>query len=562
MALPNIEWSIAIWPIIIIGFYLIHFSALYSNVIKETINIVFVLAMAYSFHRLNQTLFLKYLVLLVTIAGLLAISRFAISLFCNSIPFSEYLFEGNGFALVNDCNFYSLLFLLAVLVADHLFKKEIITSRQLFLVDVISIINIVFCMSRRGYFLYAILLLSFVLVFVFQNRSIKQTLINNLLITSAFLICALLVLSFSNIFYSPQLHPKAKHKFYKMSTLFDNNTSLQEFDIKRQRAYYKEFPINENLFYNGDLKIGLENWGVQKSKYDCLITKLVTNENEETAIRITRGCSSGYWQIKYTGRPIVYYQGVTYNISFKYRVIEGGKRPFNVGWWVDEGEGWRVNQPLIITPIDSVWSKCEASYTFKETQLNPTCFLNSQRAGSIIEVKDICMTCNDTLGLPRYIDQLPDSLVRDYYAVNDTVNFLTHTRTDRWLFAWELWQTRYNWKQKIFGHGFDYLEWYGERFYNNPKRYDFPHNPIISSFLYSGIVGGIAYICFLIMSLWLYWSRRADLGIFFVMYLCCMFFCMFSGSSHFSFPLFAFLSFLPFVEREKTSISGTQRNNV
>ena len=31
----------------------------------------------------------------------------------------------------------------------------------------------------------------------------------------------------------------------------------------------------------------------------------------------------------------------------------------------------------------------------------------------------------------------------------------------------------------------------------------------------------------------------------------CMFFIMFSGSSHFSFPLFAFLSFLPFVEYRK-----------
>ncbi|MBR5642754.1 MAG: hypothetical protein IKW77_01035 [Salinivirgaceae bacterium] len=57
----------------------------------------------------------------------------------------------------------------------------------------------------------------------------------------------------------------------------------------------------------------------------------------------------------------------------------------------------------------------------------------------------------------------------------------------------------------------------------------------------------------------LYWKRRLQLGIFFIMYLCCMFFCMFSGSSHFSFPLFAFLSFLPFVEAGRKTVPAAEK---
>ena len=280
---------------------------------------------------------------------------------------------------------------------------------------------------------------------------------------------------------------------------------------------------------------------------DCLQFDLVTTESGDNAIRVERRCSWGYYQVLYVGRPMVYYKDVTYQLSFLYRIIEGEENPFFVGWWVDEGFGWQNDLPQKVEIVDSLWRKSVVKYKFKNDQFNPICFLNALKAGSIIEVKDIRLTCDDTTGLIVYVDQLPDSIIHKYYS-SDDINYFTAPRFDRWCYALELWQTKYNNCQKIFGHGFYYLEWYGQHFCGTTKYYDYPHNPIISSFLYSGIIGGIVYIIFLIMSLWLYWKKRKTMGIFFIMYLCCMFFSMFSGSSHFSFPLFAFLSFLPFVE--------------
>ena len=145
------------------------------------------------------------------------------------------------------------------------------------------------------------------------------------------------------------------------------------------------------------------------------------------------------------------------------------------------------------------------------------------------------------------------------------------SRSRRWQYALELWQTKYQWYHKLFGHGFDYLEWYGEKFFNDPRRYDYPHNPIISSFLYSGFVGGLFYIYFLVMVFYYYWKYRKHHMVFFLMYLVTFFFMMFSGNSHFSVPIFTFLSLIPFLTRyyiksgklinEKNAISGNSNNS-
>lgn len=543
------KWSKLILPAFVAILFFIHFKP-YSNVVKESINLCFILVSLPFLKHLSQNHILKLLMYFVLFAGLIAIARFTSIQIGIPIPISNILFEGNGLSLVNDYNFYSLFFILAIIIAEHLHRMNEISTRVLFVIDAISFINIIACTSRRGYALYVILLAVLILFYLLKDRGIKHTLLFNVILISIVAIIGSIALIFSNVLYSPNMHTGTKLKLYKLSSLLDNSTSFPEFEIKRQRAFYQDQPTNDNIFYNGDLKFGLNDWGSENSPNDCINIDLIS-ENGTNSIKITRSCSSYYWQIKYLGRPIVYHKNVTYDLSFKYKIIEGSNRPFCVGWYIFDNNSCQNDIPQKITRIDSIWNRCEVSYKFKKTHFNPTCFLNSLKAGSTIEVKDIRLTCDDTTGLPWYVDQLPDSVIHKHYASADTINYLTHTRTDRWRYAWELWQTKYSTTQKIFGHGFDYLEWYGEKFHNNPKRYDFPHNPIISSFLYSGIVGGVVYIWFLIMSLWLYWKKRKQLGTFFIMYLCCMFFCMFSGSSHFSFPLFAFLSFLPFVEMGK-----------
>ena len=116
-------------------------------------------------------------------------------------------------------------------------------------------------------------------------------------------------------------------------------------------------------------------------------------------------------------------------------------------------------------------------------------------------------------------------------------------RTARWYFAWVIFKD-YSWYKKIFGGGFDYLEMFGEKF--GEAKYDWPHNPIISAFLYSGIFGGIVFICFLIMVIanYLFYLKRHLF--FFISFAITFFFVFFSDTSLFNTPLFTILCLIPF----------------
>ena len=546
------KWRKLLFPLIVIALYLSHFTLL-SNVVKESVNLLLILyfvSFADLYYAGDQSeLFLKWIVRLTMLAGGLAIVRLISSLINIALPFSKILFEGENHSLVNDNNFYSLFFIISIIISTKMIANRLITKKEHLIVNIVVVINIVIGLSRRAYVLYALVLGVMSVFAVIRKNNYKETLLYNGL--AVFIIGVVVggVLLLSRENYSPKMTLDQKYQYYKMYSLIGKNTNFHEFDIIMLRRYYEQKQphiCDSNLFYNGDLRHGLDGWSFLEAPGDSIQFGLI-NINGNNVLKVARYCCGGWWQVWYAGRPIIYHQNVTYQLSFTYRIIEGDERPFNVGWSVDEGRGYMVNLPQEIIPVDGVWNRCKVEYKFYSNQYNPTCFLNSLRPGTTIEVKDICLTCDDTTGLQHYIDQLPDSVIHRHYS-RDTINYLTAPRTVRWRYALELWQTRYDTKQKIFGQGFKYLEWYGERFWRNPNRHDFPHNPIISSFLYSGIIGGVVYIIFLIMSLWLYWKRRKELGIFFIMYLCCMFFSMFSGSSHFSFPLFAFLSFVPFIE--------------
>jgi hypothetical protein len=127
-------------------------------------------------------------------------------------------------------------------------------------------------------------------------------------------------------------------------------------------------------------------------------------------------------------------------------------------------------------------------------------------------------------------------------------NKIIGNRKSAWLYSYKLYLS-FDLNAKIIGDGFNYLSKFGMRYHGNPQRLDYPHNPIISSFLYSGIIGGLFYIYFLIMVFWNYWKYRKYHMVFFMMYLVTFFFMMFSGNSHFSVPIFTFLSLVPFLTK-------------
>ena len=150
-------------------------------------------------------------------------------------------------------------------------------------------------------------------------------------------------------------------------------------------------------------------------------------------------------------------------------------------------------------------------------------------------------------GMDRYL--LPDTLSRA--GENEYIKSLGEDkfkggRTARWYYAWVIFK-HYPLHKKLFGGGFDYLEMFGKEF--GEAKYDYPHNPFISAFLYSGIIGGLLYILFMIMVFYYYLKYWKYHIFFFISFLVVFFFSFVSANTHLSVPVFAFFSFIPFLTR-------------
>jgi O-antigen ligase len=120
-------------------------------------------------------------------------------------------------------------------------------------------------------------------------------------------------------------------------------------------------------------------------------------------------------------------------------------------------------------------------------------------------------------------------------------------RTTRWQFAKDNWNMKFRWYHKLFGHGFDYMEWYGEKFMGDSKKFDWPHNPFISTILYSGIIGLVFYLLLLLKVFMLYIEYRKKYAVLLIGFLITFFFSFFSGSSPFDPPIMGFFIMLPFL---------------
>lgn len=123
-------------------------------------------------------------------------------------------------------------------------------------------------------------------------------------------------------------------------------------------------------------------------------------------------------------------------------------------------------------------------------------------------------------------------------------------RTDRWIYGIELFK-EYNTLQLIIGNGFLYLPKFAEMFTSNIAE-DYPHNPIISALLYSGILGAFISIMIIFIPLIIYMSIIKKIGIeFTLIYMISLLFLISSGNSLFSNNLLLLLICLSFLTRKK-----------
>jgi hypothetical protein len=134
-----------------------------------------------------------------------------------------------------------------------------------------------------------------------------------------------------------------------------------------------------------------------------------------------------------------------------------------------------------------------------------------------------------------------------HLSVKDTISdsFLEN-RLNRWHFAWEIYTKEFNLSQKIIGGGFNFLNWYGNRYSNDKTLSDSPHNPFLSILLYSGAIGFILYLVLLFSVLFYYLKYLKEHYIFFIFFLITFIFSFFSGCSPFDPPIMGFFMLLPF----------------
>jgi len=146
------------------------------------------------------------------------------------------------------------------------------------------------------------------------------------------------------------------------------------------------------------------------------------------------------------------------------------------------------------------------------------------------------------------------------YKANIVIDSLKNSFSDiryvRWQFAWQIYKKEYNWQERIFGGGFNFLNWYGYYFDNDKTRSDYPHNPFLSVLLYSGIFGLIIYIIFMYKVFYYYIKYFKEYKILAVFFIITFFFSFFSSGTPFDPPIMGFFVMLPFLihsvhEREK-----------
>jgi hypothetical protein len=132
-------------------------------------------------------------------------------------------------------------------------------------------------------------------------------------------------------------------------------------------------------------------------------------------------------------------------------------------------------------------------------------------------------------------------------VVADTIsNTFSAPRTARWKFAIDIFTKEFSWSQRIFGGGFNFLNWFGYYFDKDKTRSDYPHNPFLSVLLYSGIIGLFVYLIFMYKVFQYYIKYFKEYKILSVFFIITFFFSFFSAGSPFDPSIMGFFVILPF----------------
>jgi len=230
-----------------------------------------------------------------------------------------------------------------------------------------------------------------------------------------------------------------------------------------------------------------------------------------------------------------------------------------------------INQSENLTHIDL---KSKHSGEYKFTPNNSSYSGNHTQAQSASLVPAIIPSDDYEFEDPlrRFISKLisEDTTYSGYskeFKVDSISNDFANVRLIHYQFAIQLFMREYGLKQKIFGRGFIFLNWYGFYFEKSRQATGYPHNPFLSVLLYSGIIGLVLYMYFIYRVFTIYFRHITIYPFLTIFFLVTFFFSFFSGGSPFDPPVLGFFSILPFFihsihKREKSLAENdaTQEN--
>lgn len=332
----------------------------------------------------------------------------------------------------------------------------------------------------------------------------------------------------------------------------DYDQSLPKFDFEIDGAmdhmqYLNNInpPVlpNNNLIVNHDFSHGFKYWNYT---VDSLKISVEYIDSMTVAVVQGRPGENIGWSLLYSGRNIQFRAGDLYQLKFKVKCLTDDRIPFSAGFGIQESDESQSADNLLLS-IDSIgkgWLDVTARYRFRENYSDILFPIHNQIGDSKFYITDITLNNIDSEDT-QTINSPGGRIIPE--PKNDPENKKFYSdRKERYLYAVSLFKNEYSWSNRIIGHGFDYLKWYGKKYIGSYDSNDWPHNPVITVLLYSGIAGLFLYLLLILDVLWIYYRNTKSYTCLFICFLLTFYFSIFSGGNPFDPPIMGFFMLVPY----------------
>lgn len=541
--------------------------------------------------RKFTTLFIKQVIFLSTFISILGVAKFILVLSGKNFLLSD----NNEFntSINSDYNFfalYSVLGIISILFAIVSFGDK--TNKLIQISLFIQFLCLFLSGSRRGFIVYIILLL---VIFLTNLTPVNRIRLNTKLfvyLTCGFFLMLVLFFSsyntsFFKTFKRTQFNVNfINHTFFRMMTRYTSFLNLEKDAIEKivgikcdsrypytrwgTRIHKEVYPLkglNSQVIPSGcvgyqlDSTCNASSWNGNAYAYTSLNPLFSGNRSKKEGNKFLASVycyvssdynGSGVWlaaEGKVNGNIICFYDTLKKGEWQKLQIdfsFDNGLAPVYM-YMSKNGQnnfGNLRGNVIFAYPV-----YLEAEHSSNSTLLlyklenNKNSFRSSLFNLSFLSIKKF------EFKLLKYF--------QEQFILKDGAE-LSIPRYERLRYSIHLFTKEYTLSQKLFGGGYGYMEKFGKKF--GSVELDYPHNPIISSFLYSGIAGGMLYVLYLLLGFYLYLKHLKFHKFFFVCYIIVFFFSIISANTHFSIPVFTFLSLVPFlthalVQKERIKVS-------